>query len=129
MADFYETLGVARDARTELVDPIPQVFYRSSVQWNLPPTTVLARTSLDAASLVGTMQRVRDDSLDMALVHAGTGEEQLVGTGEVGHRGVLRMARGEGHSSNMGWPSCKVTANSRLYVAISATWTRLLASH
>jgi predicted permease len=54
---WIQVVGVARDARIELADSIPQVFYRSSVQWNLPPTTVLARTSLDAASLVGTMQR------------------------------------------------------------------------
>ena len=37
--------------------PTPQLFYRSFAQWDLPPTTVLARTSLDAAGLVGAMQR------------------------------------------------------------------------
>jgi ABC-type antimicrobial peptide transport system permease subunit len=33
------------------------LFYRSFRQWDLPPTTVLARTSLDAAALAGAMQR------------------------------------------------------------------------
>jgi ABC-type antimicrobial peptide transport system permease subunit len=33
------------------------LFYRSLAQWDLPPTTVVARTSLDAAGLVGSMQR------------------------------------------------------------------------
>jgi ABC-type antimicrobial peptide transport system permease subunit len=33
------------------------LFYRSFSQWDLPPTTVLARTSSDATALVGAMQR------------------------------------------------------------------------
>jgi putative ABC transport system permease protein len=60
--DWIEVVGVARDTGTadlpgDLVDPTPQVFYRSFTQWDAPPTTVLARTSLDAAGLVGGMQR------------------------------------------------------------------------
>jgi hypothetical protein len=54
---WFEVVGVARDTRAALVDPRPQVFYRSVTQLDLPPTTVLARTSLDAAALVGAMQR------------------------------------------------------------------------
>jgi predicted permease len=54
---WIEVVGVARDTRTDLIDPTPQLFYRSFTQWDLPPTTVLARTSLDAAGLVGAMQR------------------------------------------------------------------------
>jgi predicted permease len=54
---WIEVVGVAGDTRAELIDPRPQVFYRSFDQWGLPPTTVLARTSLDAALLVGAMQR------------------------------------------------------------------------
>jgi ABC-type antimicrobial peptide transport system permease subunit len=60
--NWIEVVGVARDTKTadlqgDLVDPTPYLFYRSSTQWARPPTTVLARTSLDAASLVGAMQR------------------------------------------------------------------------
>jgi predicted permease len=59
---WIEVVGVARDTGTadlqgDLVDPTPQLFYRSFTQWDLPPTTVLARTALDAAGLVGAMQR------------------------------------------------------------------------
>jgi ABC-type antimicrobial peptide transport system permease subunit len=59
---WIEVVGVARDTGTanldgDLIDPIPNLFYRSFTQWDLPPTTVLARTSLDAAGLVGVMQR------------------------------------------------------------------------
>jgi predicted permease len=54
---WIEVVGVARDTRTTLIDPTLQLFYRSFAQWDVPPTTVLARTSLDAAGLVGAMQR------------------------------------------------------------------------
>jgi predicted permease len=59
---WIEVVGVARDTGTadlqgDLVDPTPQLFYRSFRQWDLPPTTVLARTALDATGLVGAMQR------------------------------------------------------------------------
>ena len=54
---WIEVVGVARDTREDLIDPKPQVFYRSFAQWDLLPTAVVARTSLDATSLVGAMQR------------------------------------------------------------------------
>jgi predicted permease len=59
---WIEVVGVARDTGTadlqgDLVDPTPQLFYRSFAQWDLSPTTVLARTSFDPAGLVGAMQR------------------------------------------------------------------------
>ena len=50
---WIEVVGVARDTgRTvgDLVDPTPQLFYRSFAQSDRPPTTVVARTSLDAAA-------------------------------------------------------------------------------
>ena len=61
-SNWIEVVGVARDTKTadlegDLVDPTPYLFYRSSPQWNRPSNTVVARTSLDAASLVGAMQR------------------------------------------------------------------------
>jgi predicted permease len=59
---WIEVIGVVRDTGTadltgDLVDPHPQMFYRSFAQWDLSPTTVLARTSLEATGLVGAMQR------------------------------------------------------------------------
>jgi ABC-type antimicrobial peptide transport system permease subunit len=59
---WIEVIGVVQDTGTadltgDLVDPTPQLFYRSFAQWDLSPTTVLARTSLDATGLVGAMQR------------------------------------------------------------------------
>ncbi|MEO8678761.1 MAG: ADOP family duplicated permease [Vicinamibacterales bacterium] len=61
-ANWIEVIGVVRDTGTadlsgDLVDPAPRLLYRSFSQWGLPPTTVLARTSLDAAGLVGAMQQ------------------------------------------------------------------------
>ncbi len=46
---WLEVIGVARDTGTadlagDLVDPTPHLLYRSFVQWDLSPTTVLART-------------------------------------------------------------------------------------
>lgn len=59
---WIEVVGIVPDTGTadrqgDLVDPRPQLFYRSFAQWDLPPTTVLARTSLDAAGLIAAMQR------------------------------------------------------------------------
>src|SRR5262249_14858799 len=61
-ASSIEVIGVARDTGRadmlgNLLDPTPQLFYRSFTQWDAPPTTVLARTPLDAAGLAGAMQR------------------------------------------------------------------------
>jgi ABC-type antimicrobial peptide transport system permease subunit len=59
---WTEVIGVVGDTGTgyfdnDVLDPIPPVFYRSYTQSGAPPTTVLARTSGDAASLVVSMQR------------------------------------------------------------------------
>jgi predicted permease len=61
-ANWIEVVGVARDTGTtdrggDLVDPQPQLFFRPFGQLNLSPDTVVARTSLDDAALVGAMQR------------------------------------------------------------------------
>ena len=61
------------DLSGDLVDPTPQLFYRSFTQWDLPPTTVLARTSLDAAGLVGAMQReLRAVNVTLPVISAKT---------------------------------------------------------
>jgi len=75
---WIEVVGVARDTRTDLIDPTPQLFYRSFTQWDLPPTTVLARTSLDAAALVGAMQReLRAVNLTLPVISAKTMAQYL----------------------------------------------------
>jgi putative ABC transport system permease protein len=75
---WIEVVGVARDTRTSLVDPIPQVFYQSFAQSDQPPTTVVARTSLDAATLAGAMQReLRAVNAALPVVAATTMERQL----------------------------------------------------
>jgi predicted permease len=80
---WIEVVGVVRDTGTanlqgDLVDPTPQLFYRSFAQWDLPPTTVLARTSLDAAGLVGAMQReLRDVNVTLPVISAKTMAQYL----------------------------------------------------
>jgi len=70
---WIEVVGVARDTRTDLIDPIPQLFYRSFTQWDLPPSTVLARTSLEAAGLLGAMQReLRAVDVTLPVISAKT---------------------------------------------------------
>ncbi len=80
---WIEVVGVARDTGTadlqgDLIDPTPQLFYRSFAQWGLPPTTVLARTSLDAAGLVGAMQReLRAVNVTLPVISAKTMAQYL----------------------------------------------------
>jgi len=75
---WIEVVGVARDTGTadlqgDLIDPTPHLFYRSFAQWGLPPTTVLARTSLDPAGLVGAMQReLRAVNVTLPVISAKT---------------------------------------------------------
>jgi putative ABC transport system permease protein len=80
---WIEVVGVARDTGTadrqgDLIDPTPQLFYRSFAQWDLPPTTVLARTSLDAAGLVGSMEReLRAVNVTLPVISAMTMAQYL----------------------------------------------------
>jgi predicted permease len=60
--NWIEVVGVARDTGTsdpggDLTDPTPHLVYRSPAQSGRSPNTVVARTSLDAAALVASMQR------------------------------------------------------------------------
>jgi predicted permease len=59
---WTEVIGVVRDTGTgdfanDVTDPVGPIFYNSYTQAGLPPTTVIARTSGDAATLVAAMQR------------------------------------------------------------------------
>ena len=56
-----EVVGIAADTGTadrqgDLMEPRPQLVYRSYRQAGLRPTALLARTTVDAAALVGDMQ-------------------------------------------------------------------------
>jgi predicted permease len=80
---WFEVVGVARDTGTadlqgDLVDPTPQLVYRSFTQFDLPPDTVIARTSLDAVGLVGAMQReMRAADATLPVISAKTMAQYL----------------------------------------------------
>ena len=80
---WIEVVGVARDTGTadlagDLIDPHRELFYRSFTQSDRTPTTVIARTSLDAADLVGAMQReLRSVNLALPVVSAQTMAQHL----------------------------------------------------
>jgi predicted permease len=80
---WIEVVGVARDTGTadlqgDVVDPTPQLFYRSFAQWDLPPTTVLAQTSADARGLVVAMQReLRAVNIALPVISAKTMAQYL----------------------------------------------------
>jgi predicted permease len=80
---WIEVVGVVRDTGTadllnDLTDPTPPVFYRSYIQWDVAPTTVLASTSLDAAGLVGAMQReLREVNATLPIISAKTMRQYL----------------------------------------------------
>jgi predicted permease len=81
--NWIEVVGIARDTKTDdlqgdLVDPSPYLFYRSSAQWGRPMNTVVARTSLDAASLLGQMQReLRAVDIGLPVLTARTMAQRL----------------------------------------------------
>ena len=56
-SSWFEVIGVVKQTTPDVVDGPSPLFYRSYLQVDRPPTTVLARTSLDATALVGAMQR------------------------------------------------------------------------
>jgi putative ABC transport system permease protein len=81
--NWIEVVGIARDTKTadlegDLVDPTPFLFYRPPSQWNRPSTTVVARTSFDAASLLAAMQReLRDVDAALPVLTARTMAQHL----------------------------------------------------
>jgi predicted permease len=80
---WIEVIGVVPDTGTadlqdDLVDPTPELLYRSFTQSDLPPTTVLARTTLDAAGLVAAMQReLRSVNVTLPVISARTMAQYL----------------------------------------------------
>jgi putative ABC transport system permease protein len=80
---WTEVIGVVRDTGTgdfedDVLDPIGPPFYNSYTQTGALPTTVMARTSGDAASLVAAMQReLRAVDVTLPVVAAQTMAQKL----------------------------------------------------
>ena len=81
---WTEVIGVVRDTGTgdfedDILDPIAPPYYRPYTQSGAQATTVLARTSRDAASLVAAMQReLRAVDLTLPVITAKTMAQRLV---------------------------------------------------
>jgi ABC-type antimicrobial peptide transport system permease subunit len=78
-----EVIGVVRDTGTgdfsdDVLDPIAPPFYTSYTQSNASPTTVIARTSGDAARLLAAMQReLRALDVTLPVITARTMAQRL----------------------------------------------------
>ena len=80
---WTEVIGVVRDTGTgsftdDVLDPIAPPFYSSYTQSDALPTTVIARTSGDAAALVAAMQReLRGIDVTLPVMTAQTMAQSL----------------------------------------------------
>ena len=80
---WTEVIGVVRDTGTgdfesDILDPIAPPYYRPYTQSGGQATTVLARTSRDAASLVAAMQReLRAVDISLPVITAKTMAQRL----------------------------------------------------
>jgi ABC-type antimicrobial peptide transport system permease subunit len=81
---WMEVIGVVRDTGTRSLSPDevlarkPSQFYRSYTQAGLVPSTVIARTSGDAAALLGAMQReLRAVDVTLPVITAQTMAQDL----------------------------------------------------
>jgi predicted permease len=85
-SSWTEVIGVVRDTGTgsfanDVLDPIAPPFYSSFTQSGALPTTVTARTSGDAAALVGAMQReLRAVNVMLPVMTARTMAQHLEGS-------------------------------------------------
>jgi predicted permease len=83
---WAEVIGVVRDTGTgdfddDVLDPIAPLFYTSYLQSSALPTTVVARTSGDAAPLVAAMQReLRALDIQLPVMTAQTMAQKLAGS-------------------------------------------------
>jgi predicted permease len=80
---WTEVIGVVRDPGTgdyndDVLDPIAPAYYRSYTQTGASPTTIIARTSGDAAALVAALQReLRAVDTTLPVVTASTMAHKL----------------------------------------------------
>ena len=83
---WAEVIGVVRDTGTgdfddDVLDPIAPLFYTSYLQSSALPTTVVARTSGDAALLIAAMQReLRAVDIQLPVMTAQTMAQKLAGS-------------------------------------------------
>jgi putative ABC transport system permease protein len=93
---WREVIGVVRDTGTgdfanDVLDPVGPLFYGSYTQAGLPPTTVVARTSGDAAALVAAMQReLRAVDATLSVLTAKTMAQQLE-TSQAAPKGIATL--------------------------------------
>jgi ABC-type antimicrobial peptide transport system permease subunit len=93
---WTEVIGVVRDTGTgdfanDVLDPVGPLFYRSYTQAGMPPTTVIARTSGDAAALVATMQHeLRTVDVTLPVMTAQTMAQALENS-QAAPRGVATL--------------------------------------
>jgi putative ABC transport system permease protein len=93
---WREVIGVVRDTGTgdfanDVLDPVGPLFYSSYTQAGLPPTTVVARTSGDAAALVAAMQReLRAVDVTLSVMTAKTMAQQLE-TSQAAPKGIATL--------------------------------------
>jgi predicted permease len=82
-SSWTEVIGVVRDTGTgdfddDVLDPIAPPYYRSYTQIGARPTTIIARTSGDAAALVAAMRReLRAFDMALPVVTASTMAQKL----------------------------------------------------
>ena len=82
---WTEVVGVVRDPGTgnfedDTIDPVAPIFYRSYTQSGQLPTTIVARTSGQATTLVAAMQReLRGVDITLPVVTAQTMGQRLAG--------------------------------------------------
>jgi hypothetical protein len=85
-SSWAEVIGVVRDTGTgdfddDVIDPIPPPYYVSYTQSDTLPTTILARTSGDAAAPLATIQReLRAVDVTLPVITARTMAQAIEGS-------------------------------------------------
>ena len=70
---WMEVIEIVRDTGTDLLDPVPHVFYLSFTQSGALPTAIVARSSQNAETLLTAMQReLRSVAATLPIVTAKT---------------------------------------------------------
>jgi predicted permease len=93
---WTEVIGVVRETGTgslenDVIDPIGPVFYTSYTQSGAPPTTIVARTSGNAAALVAAMQReLRAIDVTLPVATAQT-MAQMLEQGQAAPKGIAAL--------------------------------------
>jgi len=89
-------------------------YYRSYTQSGAPPTTIIARSSGDAAALVAAMQReLRAVDVTLPVVTASTMARRLEGS-QAAPKAVANVSRRPSAASAWCWPASVSMRSSRL---------------